>query len=371
MNKERLTDLFIRLTQIDSLSLSERHMADVLRGELEDLGFDVYEDDAGSRLGSDTGNLYALLRATDPGKKPVLLSAHMDTVVPGIGKKAVIDPDEGIIRSEGDTILGADDAAGIAQILEAVRSILENGTPHGDIEILFPVAEEVYGLGSAEFDYSRIISKEAFVIDLSDDIGVAAVAAPSIITFGFEIIGKSAHAGFEPEAGINAIASAAEIIASTKQGRIAEGLTLNIGTIKGGSITNIVSESCVCTGEVRGNDHDATIAALDGLKETVDRICAKNGASYEFSSDIKIHAYSTPEDSDVCRSFAAVCCSMDIEPKFITTRGGSDNNVFALHGLPGIVVGCGSRETHTTSEYIRLEDLYKGAELAEQIIAQR
>jgi tripeptide aminopeptidase len=371
MNKDRLTDLFIRLTQIDSLSFGEREMANVLKVELEDLGFEVYEDDAGSRLGSDTGNLYALLKATDPGKKPVLFSAHMDTVVPGIGKRAVIDSEKGLIRSEGDTILGADDAAGVAQILEAVRSTLESGAPHGDIEILFPVAEEVYGLGSAEFDYSRIISNEAFVIDLSDDIGVAAVAAPSIISFEFEITGRPAHAGFEPEAGINAIASAAEIIAATKQGRIAEGLTLNIGTIKGGSITNIVSESCVCTGEVRGNDHDATCAALDELKKTVDSICAKNGARYTFTSDAKIRAYCTPEDSDVCKSFAAVCLSMGLEPKFITTRGGSDNNVFAQHGLQGIVVGFGSRETHTTDEYIMLDDLYKGAELVENIIAQR
>ena len=371
MNKERITDLFTGLVEVDSLSRGERRMADILTAKLKELGFEVTEDNAGEKFGSDTGNLYAFLKGTDPGKKPVLFSAHMDTVVPGIGKKALIDRDTGKITSEGDTILGADDAAGIAQILEAVRSVQERGEAYGDIEVLFTVAEEVYTIGASEFDYSRIKSPAAYVIDLSGSIGTAAVAAPSIIAFEFTVNGRPAHAGFDPGAGINAIAIVSDIIAETKQGLIADGLTLNIGTIHGGSVSNIVSETCTCTGEVRGNDHEAACAALEDLQDRVRQKADEAGAKYLFSYKVMIKAYRTDESSDVCKAFTSACRSLDIEPEFISTRGGSDNNVFAEHGIPGIVVGCGMENTHTTSEYIYLDDLYKGAELIEKIIQER
>lgn len=371
MNKERIVKQFTDLVAIDSLSRGERQMADILTAELKGLGFDVIEDDAGAKIGSDTGNLYAFLKGTDPSKKPVLLSAHMDTVVPGIGKTAVIDWDGGIITSTGDTILGADDVAGIVQILEAVRSIQESGKDYGDIEVLFTVAEEIYGLGSSVFDYSKIKSKAAYVIDMSGSVGKAANAAPSIITFEFTITGRPAHAGFDPAAGINAIAIASDIISDTKQGLVSDGVTLNIGTIKGGSVSNIVSETCVCTGEVRGNDHEEACRVLDELRERVERKASEAGAKQSFSSEVMIKAYRTDETEEVCVSFANACRSMGIEAEFVSTRGGSDNNVFAQYDIPGIVVGCGMSNTHSTSEYICLEDLYQGAGLVEQIIQER
>lgn len=371
MNKERITKQFTDLTAIDSLSRGERQMADILAAELRGLGFDVFEDDAGEKIGSDTGNLYAFLKGTDPAKKPVLFSAHMDTVVPGIGKKAVIDWDGGIITSEGDTILGADDVAGIVQILEGVRSIKEAGSAYGDIEVLFTVAEEIYGLGSSVFDYSKIRSRAAYVVDMSGSIGKAAVAAPTIITFEFTITGRPAHAGFDPTAGINAIAIASDIISDTKQGLVSDGVTLNIGTIKGGSVSNIVSETCVCTGEVRGNDHDEACRVLGELRERVEQKAAAAGAQQTFNSEVMIKAYRTAEAEDVCVTFANACRKMGLEPEFVSTRGGSDNNVFAQFDIPGIVVGCGMSNTHSTSEYIYLDDLYQGAELVEAIIRER
>lgn len=368
MDKDRITKLFKELVSIDSPSRNERQMADVLTSELEGLGFVVTEDDSGDRIGSDTGNLYAFLSGNDPGKKPLLFSAHMDTVVPGIGKKAVLDTKTGKITSEGDTVLGADDAAGISQIIEGVRSVIESGKGHGDIELLFTAAEEVYGLGASGFDYSKIKSHAAFVVDMSGRIGKAAVAAPTIISFDFTITGRPAHAGFDPSEGINAIAIAAEIIAETKQGLVADGLTLNIGTIKGGSVSNIVSETCACTGEVRGNDHDAACRSVNELRERIDKKVKEEGAKYDFTSEVKLRAYRTSEDEDVCVTFEKACREMGIEPEFVSTRGGSDNNVFAQSGLPGIVVGCGMANTHSTAEYIYLDDLCKGAELIEAII---
>lgn len=363
-----LYEKFAELVSIDSVSFSERKMADRLIGELENLGFEVTEDDAGKVYGSDTGNIYGFLQGTDRSRPPVLLSAHMDTVVPGLGKRAVLDPGTGIVTSEGDTVLGSDDVSGIVEILEGIRLAKADPAGHGDIEVLFTIAEEVYGKGSRAFDFSRVRSKKAFVIDMSGRPGNAAVAAPSIILFDFTITGRSAHAGYDPEAGINSIAIAADIILGTRQGRLSETMTFNIGTISGGTIPNAVSGSCECRGEARSLDHDEAAAEVAALERKVKEACEARGASYTFSSEVMIRAYETGNDSGVCKDFTAACSKLGLEGRFVTTRGGSDNNVFAQHGIEGIVVSSGMQNTHTTSEYMYAEDLAVGAELVVELL---
>lgn len=367
IDTDRITALFSELVSLDSLSYSERKIADVLRRELEALGFEVFEDDAGAGHGSDTGNLYARLKGTDPEKMPVLLSAHMDTVAPGIGKRACIDYGKGIITSAGDTVLGADDAAGLVEILEGVRLATQDAG-YGDIEVLFTIAEEVYGKGAGAFDFSRVEAETAFVVDMSGPVGKAAKSAPSIIAFEFEITGRSAHAGFSPQDGINAIAVASEIIADTGQGLLAEGLTLNIGTIEGGTASNIVSDSCRCTGEVRGDDHDAACLTVKRLAQRVEKKCSAAGAKCTFNSEVMLKAYETPETDRACVLFRSACSSLGLEGELVATRGGSDNNVFAEHGIKGIVLSCGMRNTHTVKEYIRIEDIEKGCRMIAEIV---
>lgn len=367
VDAERIMTLFTELVSRDSLSFGERDVADFLRQELEKLGFEVIEDDAGKCYGSDTGNLYARLKGADPVRTPVLLSAHMDTVAPGIGKKACIDRDKGIITSGGDTVLGADDAAGIVGILEGIRLAAQNGE-HGDIEVLFTVAEEVYGKGSKAFDYNRLQAETAFVVDMSGPVGKAARSAPSIIAFEFEITGKSAHSGFAPQDGINAIAVAAGIIAETRQGLLGQGLTLNIGTISGGTASNIVPDSCRCTGEVRGSDHDAACMAVKQLEERIARKCESAGAKHTFSSEVMIRAYETAEDDRSCVVFKEACRNLGLNGELVATRGGSDNNIFAEHGIRGIVLSCGMENTHSVNEYIRISDMEKCVRLISEII---
>ena len=381
MDRDRIIEHFKELVEIDSESFHERKMADRLTEELEALGFEVSEDDAGKAMGSEAGNLYAVLQGNDANdandannagsaRQPILFAAHMDTVVPGIGKKALVDYDKGVITSAGDTVLGSDDLSGVVQILEGVKYVLEEGIPHGDIEVVFTAAEEAYCSGVKHFDFGRIKAPYGFVMDLSGSVGTAATAAPSIISFGFEITGKPAHSGFDPEAGINAIEVASKVIAGTKQGLVADGLTFNIGTISGGSQTNIVSEKCRCTGEVRGFDHEAAVRVLEELESRISEKCKAAGASYSFDSEVKIRAYRTPETAEVCEVFAEVCRGMGLEPEFCETRGGSDNNVFAAKGLSGIVVGCGMSNTHATNEFIRIDDLVRGAEMVVALIQQ-
>ncbi|MBR3630450.1 MAG: M20/M25/M40 family metallo-hydrolase, partial [Oscillospiraceae bacterium] len=163
ISQERLTADFMELTTGSSESLDERRVADLLTEKLQAIGFSVTEDDAGEKLVGNAGNLYGFLKGSIPGK-PLLLSAHMDTVKPGQNKKPILHEDE-TFTSDGTTVLGADDAAGLAEILEGIRSVREADIPHRDIEVLFPVAEEIYIRGSGVFDFSRIHAEEAYVLD--------------------------------------------------------------------------------------------------------------------------------------------------------------------------------------------------------------
>ena len=369
VHTDRILALFTEMVAIDSLSFGERKVSEVLKRELEGLGFEVFEDDAGAGYGSDTGNLYAYLKGTDAEKRPVLLSAHMDTVAPGLGKKAYIDHEKGIITSGGDTVLGADDVAGLVEILEGIR-LATKDSRYGDIEVLFTIAEEVYGKGARAFDYNRLKADTAFVVDMSGPVGRAARSAPSIISFEFEVTGRSAHAGFAPQNGINAIAVASDIIAETRQGLLEQGLTLNIGTISGGAASNIVPASCRCTGEVRGSDHDEACRIVRQLAERIEEKCGAAGAKHRFNSEVMIRAYETAESDRACTLFQRACRNLGFAGELVATRGGSDNNIFAEHGIRGVVLSCGMENTHSVSERIKIDEIENGIRLIAGIIRE-
>lgn len=371
IHRSRLVSQFKKMVEFDSETYQEREIADYLTGELKQLGFEVWEDDAGYRLkeklpeygtAAPTGNLYGFLKGTS-NSSPILLSAHMDTVKPGIGKRAVED-EQGMITSEGDTVLGADDLSGIAAILEAVRVIRENNLSHPDIEVLFPVAEENYGKGSQLIDYSKIKSKQAYVFDLSGEIGLAATAAPTLLSFKLEVKGKTAHAGFCPQLGINAIEIAAHAISQLKQGWVDEDTTVNIGKISGGKQTNIVSDECVVLGEIRSlKDHKA-MEEWNTLKETFERTAVSCGGSLEIVFEKQIEAYEIRDGEEVVERFKRVCRSLGLKGTTQYTLGGSDNNHFVRNGIRGIVVACGMNEVHTPKEFTTAEELEKSALLA-------
>lgn len=356
-NTKRLVDEFCKLVSIDSISFNERKMADYLKDELNKIDIEVYEDDAGNYYKGNTGNLYGYIKGNIEGD-PILFSAHMDTVEPGIGKKAVVHSN-GKITSEGNTILGADDMAGVSAILEALRVIKENKINHRDIELLFPVAEEIYIKGTNVFDFNRLKSKTAYVLDLSGEIGRAALQAPSLISFTIEVKGKAAHAGFSPEEGINAIAAVAEAISNIKQGKIDSESTLNIGTINGGTGTNIISDSCIVKGELRSLEHDKALILLDNLKSVFENSCKKYKAELRFDYNIDLKAYKTDVNSISVQRFESACKALDISTNYISTFGGSDNNNFAKNGIEGIVVACGYNNAHTCQENIYISDLEK------------
>lgn len=366
INKDRLTADFLSLTTGSAESLDERRAADLLTEKLKMIGFSVSEDDAGQKLGGNAGNLYGFLKGTIPGL-PLLFSAHMDTVKPGENKHLVLHED-GTITSDGTTVLGADDAAGIVEILEGIRSAREAGLPHRDIEILFPVAEEIYIQGSGVFDFSRIRAKEAYVLDMSGEVGSAAVRAPSLIPFQVTVKGKASHAGFAPENGIHAIAAAAQAIARLTQGRIDDETTCNIGTITGGTAKNIVPEQCTCTGEVRSFSHAQALRKIEKIRQAFSDAAGAFGASFAMETKEILRSYSVSGEEAVVRRFQRACKELGFAGNLRSTFGGSDNHNFLKAGIRGIVLSCGMQRVHSTEEYVSVAELVRGAALVAALI---
>lgn len=359
IDRERLTSDFLALAAESSESLDERRVAGLLTEKLRAIGFSVTEDDAGQKLGGNAGNLYGFLKGTLPGL-PLLFSAHMDTVKPGREKRPILHED-GIITSDGTTVLGADDAAGLAEILEGIRSIHEAGIPHRDIEILFPVAEEIYIQGSSVFDLSRIRAREAYVLDMSGTVGSAAVRAPSMLAFSVTVRGRASHAGFAPENGIHAIAAAAQAIARLPQGRVDDETTCNIGTITGGTAKNIVPEHCVCTGEVRGFSHEKVLLRIEEIRQAFAAAAEAHGAAFEMETQEILRSYCVPESAPVVQRFLEVCGSLGLPGELRSTLGGSDNSNLLKAGISGIVLSCGMQRVHSTEEHISVQELVRGA----------
>lgn len=356
---DRLVDEFIQLVEIDSVSFHERKMADVLTQKLQQLGFTVQEDDAAKQFGGEAGNLYAYLPGTLPGE-PLLFSSHMDTVTPGIGKRAVLYED-GRITSAGDTVLGSDDVAGIVSILEAIRTLQENNIPRRDLEVLFTFAEEPYVKGCYAFDFSKVRSRQAYGLDISGPVGRASLQEPTLISYEIRITGKASHAGFAPEKGVNAIAAAAQAISAIQQGRIDEETTVNIGKITGGQLTNIVPELAVVEGEVRSYSHEKALAQVREIRRAFEEAAKAFDADIEMKEEICLYAYRVEPDEPVVKRFQNVCKELGLSGELTRTCGGSDNNAFNRNGLHGIVLACGMNEVHSTREYTTRDELTRCA----------
>src|ERR671938_746037 len=251
INQERIKNLLLELVQIDSVSREERDVAQRVKQICEGLGAEVEIDDAGSKVGGNSGNVIARFPGTIPGAETIMMSAHMDTVVPGEGVKPIVEGD--IIRTDGTTVLGGDDKSGCAVIIEVIRCLQEQNIPHAPIEAIFSICEEVSLLGAKHLDVSRIRSKYGIVFD-SDDPGFLFTKGPSANHLEFKVFGLESHAGVAPEQGISAIKIAAEAIASMKLGRVDEETTSNIGFIRGGEATNIITNFVLLRGEARSLD---------------------------------------------------------------------------------------------------------------------
>ena len=366
ISEERIREVFTELVAIDSESFSEKEIGENVARRLRKLGLDLITDGSTDpaflQAHPDSfPNIFGRLKGNIP-EEPVLFTAHLDTVAPGKGKQTVISED-GVIRSAGDTVLGADDLCGITAILEALTVIRENGLEHPDIEVLITSAEEPHCEGSSFFNFGLIKAKNAYVLDLTGPIGTAAIAAPSILSFTVEILGKAAHAGFAPEEGINALSIAAETITKIPTGRVDAESTVNIGRIEGGTAINIVPERIRIAGEVRSLDHIGAVRRADDILKQFEENARKAGGIAHCRQTEHFRAYRIDETDPVVKRFEKACAGEKLESRRITTLGGSDANRLNAAGIHTIVIANGMQNVHSTSEYTRLSDLKRCAEL--------
>jgi tripeptide aminopeptidase len=368
VNQERLINEFMELVQIDSETKHEAEIARVLTDKFIKLGLDVMEDDSKEQTGHGAGNLICTLKGSKEDADPIYFTSHMDTVVPGKGIKPIMK--DGFITSDGSTILGADDKAGIAAMLEAIRIIKEDDIAHGDIQFIITAGEESGLVGAKALDASLINAKYGYALDSNGKVGEIIVAAPTQAKLWTVMKGKTAHAGLAPEKGVSAITLAAKAIAKMPLGRIDEETTANIGRFEGGKQTNIVADHVEILAEARSLDPDKMKKQVQKMKEAYEQTAESYGGSAEVTVKLMYPGYKQESGDHLVEVARKAANSIGRESKLVKSGGGSDANIIAGHGIPTVNLAVGYEEIHTTNERMPVEELVKITELVTEIIKE-
>jgi tripeptide aminopeptidase len=348
-------DLFTELAAIPSPSGEERAVADAVTSYLRDCALDVAEDDAGERIGATAGNLYSRLEATADGT-PIFFCAHLDTVPPTGRIEPVVD-DDGLVRNGAGTILGADDKAAVAVMLEAARRVLSERRPHAGIELLFTPKEEVGLIGARAFEESRLDARVGYVYDQAAPIGEVVLGAPYSHVLDVTFHGRASHAGMYPEEGRNAIAAAARAIADLRLGQVDEQSTANVGVIEGGVAVNIVPDRCAFVAEARSHDEARLAELVQEMLETISFAAETSECRVDVESRRSYRGYRFKRGDDVVRIATEALARAEREPRFILSGGAADANIFNERGLQCLNMANGMIDIHTPDERIAVEDL--------------
>lgn len=347
---DRLLDTFLTLVRVDNPSGQEQAMAQTVIGMLRERGLQPEQDAKGNVI------------ARVPGQgEPLLLSAHLDSVAPAVGKKPVVDGE--FVRSSGDTVLGADDLAGVTAILEAVTAHLEANNGHRAAEIVFSVEEEVGLNGVRELDFSKVSAKQGVALDLNGDVGGICISAPAHEQISVTITGKAAHAGVAPENGVSAIVVAADAISRMPLGRIDFETTANIGTITGGAARNIVPDHVQIVGEARSRDEAKLDRQVAAMRKAFEEAAERHGAQVDVQTFRAYGAQKISPEAAIVQLCQSAAQRIGLEPKLIETGGGSDVNILNMHGIEAVNLSVGYQEIHSTNEHIAIADLEKCARL--------
>ena len=347
--------LFLELAALPSPPGEERLVADRVTAYLRDLGLEVDEDDAGQKIGSNAGNLLCRLPGREDGGTPLFLCAHLDTVPPQGPLEPVVE--DGVVRNAGGTILGADNKAAVAAMLEAARRIVQERLPHAGLELLFTQKEEVGLRGAGAFDHTKLEAELGYVYDQAAPIGQIVLGAPYGRTISARFHGRAAHAGMVPEEGRSAIAAASRAIADLRLGRIDEQTTANVGLITGGSARNIVPEWCSFEAEARSHDERALADLVQEMLDTLAFAASLGDCTLETEIGVTYDGYRLRENDRVVQLAALALGQCGFEVTTALTGGGADANVFNQRGIPCLNLANGMAEIHTADEYIAVADL--------------
>lgn len=365
INKDRLVNEFMKYVRIDSETGNEGEYADFITKELKALGLKIWTDEAGKKIGSNGNNVYGLLEG-NLEKEPILFSSHMDTVKNGINIEPIIK--DNVIYSKGDTVLGADDKSGIAAIIEAIRTIIDNNIPHGPIEIVFSICEEGGLRGAKNIEYDKIKSNKAFILDSGGEVNEVVINGPAQNKISVNIHGKAAHAGGEPEKGISAIEVAAEAISNMKLLRIDDETTANIGSFIGNSATNIVCPEVEIIGEIRSRKEEKLIKQTNHMIECFKYAAEQYNASVDYKITRMYDALDVSENEDIV--FMTKKAIEKLGMKLITksSGGGSDANIYNQNGITAINLSTGMSKVHSNDEHIRIDDLIRCSEIVLELM---
>jgi tripeptide aminopeptidase len=347
--------LFLELAAMSSPSRRERAVTDRCLAYLRDLGLDPREGSP-PQPGDEAGNIVCRLPPTaGESGTPILLCAHVDTVVPTAAIEPVVA--DGVVTNARDTILGGDNKAAVAAMLEGVRRILAEGRPHAGIELVLSVQEEIGLLGVKALDCSQLEARIGYVYDHAAPIGGLVTACPSQYSLDATFQGRSAHAGIAPQEGRNAIAAAAHALAEMRFGRLDDETTANVGTIAGGVARNIVPDRCDVRLEVRSRDHER---ALKGSQTMLDALAhAANAAECELETAVTLEyrAYRLRRTDPVVQIAWAALEACGHAAELLSTGGGADAHIFNAAGIPCVNIANGMELIHTPDERIAVADV--------------
>lgn len=368
VNHERLLNEFLELVQIDSETKYETEIAKVLTKKFTDLGVEVFEDDTTAQTGHGAGNLICTLQGTKEGVDTIYFTSHMDTVVPGKGVKPSIK--DGYVVTDGTTILGADDKAGLAAMFEVLRVIKEQNLPHGTIQFIITVGEESGLHGAKALDPSLLKAKYGYALDSDEKVGNIVVAAPTQAKINATIFGKTAHAGVAPEKGISAITIAAKAIAKMPLGRIDEETTANIGRFEGGGPTNIVADRVDILAEARSLLPEKMEEQVRKMKDAFETVAMEMGGRAEVDVEVMYPGFKFGEGDHVVEVAKKAAVKIGRSCELLKSGGGSDANVIAGFNIPTVNLCVGYEDIHTTNEKMPIEELNKLAEMVIAIIEE-
>ncbi len=359
INQPRLVALFLELVRIDSPSREEARIAEVIAKKLSALGVEPRIDSLHNVAAKIPGHGAGARRA------PLFLNAHSDNVPPAQGIQPIVA--DGIIRSDGSTVLGADDLAGVAAILEALRSLREERADHIPLEIAITTQEEAGMHGAKNLDLAAFSAKEGVVIDGPGPVGIITCAAPSLNLIDARITGRAAHSGHAPEAGINALVTAVDALGKMKIGRIDPRTTTNIGILRAGSARNIVPETVEILGEVRSHSEVKLERETRALHKILEQSCRAHGAQLDWAVRSAYRRFELRRSDPLVQRVAHAVTAVGRAPRFERSMGGYDANIWNARGIKCVAISVGDEQNHTTNEYIPVAELVKTAELVERL----
>ncbi len=361
-------ELFLELASVPSPPGEERAVADLVLAQLDGIGLEWDEDDCGPAIGSTMGNVLCRLPGRSDRGTPIFLCAHLDTVPPTAAIEPVVDG--GIVRNGAGTILGADNKAAVAVMVEAARRIVEGNIPHSGVELLFTPKEEVGLLGAEAFDRTRLEGALGYVYDQAAPIGEIILGAPFGRALEVRFHGRASHAGIAAEEGRSAIAAAGRAIADLRLGQVDDETTANVGLITGGTARNIVPEWCILQAEARSHDEHKLSALVQEMLDAFAFAASVSDCTAEVEVAEQYRGYRFRPDEPAVRIAADALRGVGVEPTTALSGGGADANVFNARGLPCVNLANGMAEIHTPDEHIAVADLDRMVDVTLGIVAE-